>query len=189
MNRASKRLSTSLIALLACLGTASCAKETQKTQPMSDVDLLKRGEYLTIVMGCGDCHTPGYFFGAPDMSRKFSGSELGWEGPWGVTYARNITPEPETGIAAWSEQDIMTAIRTGKRPDGTAILPPMPWVDFAYLSDEDALAIAKYVKSVPPVPHKVPDRVPPGTKATGSIVVFPPQPSAWDAPRVPPPAN
>ena len=185
MGRGRMKRSTLFSALLACLGAASCSKQAPETQPMSDADLLKRGEYLTTVLGCGDCHTPGFFYGAPDQSRKFSGSELGWQGPWGVTYARNITPEPETGIAAWTEQAIVTAIRTGKRPDGTAILSPMPWVDLAYLTDEDALAIAKYLKSVPPVPHKVPDRVPPGGKAVGSIIVFPP-PSAWDSPRTPP---
>jgi len=188
MIRVPKTGSALLLALLACLGAASCSKETPQAGRMSDADLMKRGEYMTTVLGCGDCHTPGYFYGAPDPSRKFAGSELGWQGPWGVTYARNITPEPETGIGAWTEQDIVTVIRTGKRPDGTAVLPPMPWVDLASLTDEDALAIAKYVKSLPPVPHKVPDRMPPGVKATGSIVVFPP-PSAWDVPRTPPPTK
>jgi len=149
---------------------------------MSDADYVARGHYLTTVTGCNDCHTPGTFWGAPDTTRTLSGSELGWKGPWGVTYAANLTPEPQTGIGAWSESDIITAIRVGKSPDGTMLLPPMPWPDYAFLTDEDAKSIAKYLKTIPPVMHKVPDRMPPGAKAKGSIIAFPP-PSAWDAPR------
>ena len=147
--------------------------------------MLQRGEHLTTVMSCNDCHTPGAMFGAPDMKRKLSGSELGWQGPWGVTYARNLTPDMETGIGKWSEQDIMKALRTGTRPDGSILQPPMPWTNFTTLTDDEAMAIAVYLKSLPPVAHKVPDRVAPGTAANGSIVVIP-APSAWD---VPPPAQ
>jgi mono/diheme cytochrome c family protein len=154
---------------------------------MSEADQLARGRYLVGITGCNDCHTPGYFYGAPDTTRLLSGSELGWQGPWGVSYARNLTPEPQTGIGAWSESDIVTAIRTGKRPDGAMLLPPMPWPDLAGLTDEDANAIAKYLKTLPPVMHKVPDKLPPDAKATGAIIAFPPPP-AWDAPRTPPPA-
>ena len=146
---------------------------------------IARGEYLTTIMGCGDCHTPGTLYGDPDFSRKLSGSELGWQGPWGVSYARNLTPDLETGIGYWTENDIVNAIRTGQRPDGSVLLPPMPWEDFSRLTDDDAHAIAAYLQSLPVVEHKVPDRIPPGQQASGSIIVFPP-PSAWDAPRNPP---
>ncbi len=146
---------------------------------------IARGEYLVTIMGCGDCHTPGTFYGDPDFSRKLSGSEIGWQGPWGVSYARNLTPDLETGIGYWKEQDIVNAIRTGQRPDGSVLLPPMPWPSFSRLTDADAHAIAAYLMSLPTVDHKVPDRVPPGQQASGSIIVFPP-PSAWDAPRHPP---
>lgn len=168
----------------ASLVLISCAKQTPTPQPMSEQDQVARGQYLVHVAGCNDCHTPGYLYGAPDASRLLSGSELGWEGPWGVSFARNLTPEPQTGIGAWTESDIVTAIRTGKRPDGRMLLPPMPWMDFAHLTDDDAMAIAKYLKSIPPVQHPMPDLIPPGTKAKGSIIVLPP-PSAWDAPRAP----
>ena len=149
---------------------------------------LKRGEYLATVIGCNDCHTPGVLFGAPDFSRKLSGSELGWRGPWGVTYARNLTPDLETGIGKWSEAEIVKALRTGQRPDGSVLLPPMPYQDFAIMTDNDAYAIAAYLKSIPPIQHKVPDRVPPGQEPTGSFLTFP-APSAWDAPRKPPPGG
>ncbi|MBI5836955.1 MAG: cytochrome c [Candidatus Eisenbacteria bacterium] len=150
--------------------------------------LVKRGAYLVRFAGCGDCHTPGTFYGAPDMKRALSGSEIGWQGPWGVSYARNLTPDAATGLGKWSEADIVRAIRTGIRPDGRLLNPPMPWQGFAGLSDEDAMSIAAYLKSLPAVHHKVPDGVPPGTKADGSIIVFPP-PTAWDAPRGMPPAG
>ena len=149
---------------------------------------VKRGEYLATIIGCNDCHTPGVLFGAPDFSRKLAGSELGWKGPWGISYARNLTPDLETGIGKWSEAEIVKTIRTGQRPDGTVLLPPMPYQDFAILTDADAYAIAAYLKSIPPIQHKVPDRVPPGQDATGSIIVFPP-PSTWDAPKAPPPGG
>ena len=118
-------------------------------------------------------------------SRRLSGSELGWKGPWGVTYARNLTPDLDTGIGYWSEDQIVASLRTGMRPDGGVLLPPMPWPDFSALTDADAHAIAAYLMIIPPVAHEVPAKVPPGAAANGSIIEFPP-PSAWDAPRHPP---
>ena len=144
--------------------------------------LVKRGEYLVTIMGCNDCHTPGTFYGSPDFARRLSGSEIPWKGPWGVTYARNLTPDMETGIGYWSAQNIKDALRTGVKPDGKVLNPPMPWQDFALLTDPDVDAIAAYLLSLPPVPHKVPDALPPGQAFSEPAVEFPP-PSAWDAPR------
>jgi mono/diheme cytochrome c family protein len=146
---------------------------------------VERGRYLSTIMGCNDCHTPGTFYGAPDFDRQLSGSELGWKGAWGVSYARNITPDKETGIGSWSEADIVKALRSGVRPDGRTLLPPMPWQNYGTLTDADVKAIAVYLMSVKPVPHHVPDIAPPGSDAAGSILVFPP-PSPWDAPKGPP---
>jgi mono/diheme cytochrome c family protein len=143
---------------------------------------VKRGEYLTTVIGCNDCHTPGTLYGAPDFTRTLSGSELGWRGPWGVTFAANITPDPETGIGKWSEAEIVNCIRTGQRPDGRVLLPPMPYQDFAHLSDADAYAIAAFLKSIPAVKHMNLGPVAPGHAVTGSIIDFPP-PSMWDVPH------
>ncbi len=173
---------------IASFALLSCTKQVSMPPPVSEADQIARGKYLTTIVGCNDCHTPGYLFGAPDTTRLLSGSELGWKGPWGVSYARNLTPDPQSGIGAWSETDIVTAIRTGMRPDGRMLLPPMPWPDLAALTDADAAAIAKYLKSLPPVPHNVPEIGAPDAKAIGSIMAFPP-PSAWDAPRTPPAAT
>jgi mono/diheme cytochrome c family protein len=172
------------LAMMLSAVLTSCVKKPPEVAPVSEADMVSRGQYLVHVAGCNDCHTPGYFYGAPDTMRLLSGSEMGWKGPWGVSYARNLTPEPQTGLGAWSEADIVTAIRTGKRPDGAMLLPPMPWPDFAHLTDDDAIAIAKYLKTLTPVMHKVPDKLPPDARAKGSIIVLP-APSAWDAPRSP----
>lgn len=146
---------------------------------------IDRGQYLTTVMGCNDCHTPGALYGQPDFTRKLSGSELGWRGPWGVSFPRNLTPDMETGLGYWSEEEIVKAIRTGVKNDGKMMLPPMPWQDFAALTDADAHAIAAYLMSLPPVKHAVPAAVPPGQAYSGAVMDFPPPP-AWD---VPPPSG
>ncbi len=143
---------------------------------------VERGRYLVTLMGCNDCHTPGALYGAPDFKRQLSGSEVGWKGPWGVSYPRNLTPDAETGIGKWSEKEIVAALRTGMRPNGTVLQPPMPWPNCTQLTDEDAFAVAAYLKSIPAVSHKVPDLLAPGQPVTGAYLEFPPPP-AWDAPR------
>jgi mono/diheme cytochrome c family protein len=167
----------------------SCAqqKPAAQTTPAS-ADPVARGKYLSVICGCGDCHTPGTLYGQPDTTRLLSGSELGWQGPWGVTYARNLTSDEETGLGKWTEEDIVQTIRTGKRKDGSPILPPMPWPDFARMTDEDLHALAAYIKSVPAVKHQVPAVIPPTAKATGARLTFPPPPS-WDAQNLSPSPN
>jgi mono/diheme cytochrome c family protein len=118
---------------------------------------IERGKYLVTLGGCVDCHTPGYFFGKPDMARMLGGSEVGFEIPGlGVFHGPNLTPDKETGLGAWSEKEIVTAIQTGKRPDGRELAPIMPWRAFAELRRDDAQAIAVFLKSLPPVDNKVP---------------------------------
>jgi cytochrome c553 len=149
------------------------------------MDKVTRGHYLVIGSSCADCHTPGTLYGAADTTRWLSGSELGWVGPWGTTYPRNLTPD-STGLGAWTEEQIYTTLKTGHRPDGSVLLPPMPWQNVSNYSDDDIHAIAAYLKSIPPVAHKAPDRLPPGVKPKGPAMVFPPPP-AWDAKNLPPP--
>jgi len=143
---------------------------------------LKRGAYLAEVGGCGDCHTPGGMYGAPDSSRRLSGSELGWQGPWGTSYPPNLTPDHETGLGAWTDEEIVRAVRTGVSRDGRKVLPPMPWPNYAHLTDEDAFAMAAYLKSLPPVKHSAPRALSPNQMPEGAFVTIPPPP-AWDAPK------
>ena len=173
-----------LATLTAVIAIASCANRGAGGA-MTPEQKLARGRTIAWTSGCMDCHTPGSFYGAPDTTRLLAGSELGWKGPWGVSYPRNLTPDNETGIGSWTEDQIVTAVREGHRPDGTPLLPPMPWPSYAHLSDDDAHALATYLKSIPAVPHKVPAVVPPGSEPSGQVIVIPPPP-AWDAKNLPP---
>ena len=86
------------------------------------------------------------------MKRYLGGSDVGFEVPGlGVFYAPNLTPDKETGLGNWTKQEIATAIKTGKRPDGRILAAPMPVGSFKNLSHSDALAIAAYLKSLPPI--------------------------------------
>ena len=116
--------------------------------------LLERGAYLMNgVAGCGNCHSP---FGANGpIDPELSG------GPPIVTpvftaYPPNLTPDIETGIGTWTDEQIITAIREGRRPDGTVIRPPMPVGLYRGISDMDAHAIITYLRSIPAIHHQVP---------------------------------
>ncbi len=135
--------------------------------PAQAQDEVARGKYLVSIMGCGDCHTPGYFLGKPDFQHKLSGSDVGFEMPGlGIHWGPNLTPDPATGLGKWSDADIITAIRTGVTPDGRKLLPIMPYGDFAALTDDDAHAIVAYLRTLPPTVHAVTEPTKPGEKAT-----------------------
>ncbi|HSF65263.1 MAG TPA: c-type cytochrome [Paracoccaceae bacterium] len=139
-------------------------------------EAVERGRYIATIAGCGDCHTPGYFLGQPDMARALGGSEVGFEVPGlGTFYGPNLTPDPDTGLGNWTEAQIVTAIRTGQRPDGRMLAPVMPWMNLAALSDDDAHALAAYLKSLPPVQNRVPGPVGPGEAAPAFVMrIVPP---------------
>lgn len=178
-----------LCLLIGVIGIAACTSQKSETNAkLSAIPAMgpvQRGEYLATVSSCGDCHTPGTLYGAPDFGRKLSGSELGWQGPWGVTYASNLTPDVETGLGGWTDGEIERALRSGVKKDGTPIGPPMPWPSYAQLTPDDMAALIAYLRSLPAVKHANLGPLPPGSKATGSIITLPP-PSAWDAPKGPP---
>lgn len=148
---------------------------------------VKRGEYLVSFAGCDHCHTPKMMTPngpALDMSLRLSGHQAGEPftagnkkelikkefvavfspgttaaaGPWGVSFASNLTPD-DTGIGAWTETQFMKAIREGKSKglEGTRpLLPPMPWKAIGKMSDEDLKAVFAYLKTVKPVKNVVP---------------------------------
>ena len=138
---------------------------------------VARGKYLVTFGGCVDCHTPGYFFGKPDMPKALSGSEVGFEIPeLGVFYGPNLTPDKETGLGTWTKAQIVTALQKGTRPDGRMLAPIMPWRAFANLTKRDAEAIAAYLQSLPPIKNKVPGPFGPKEKATSFVMkVVPPE--------------
>jgi mono/diheme cytochrome c family protein len=142
-------------------------------------DAVARGKYLVNFGGCHDCHTPGYFFGKPDEKRALSGSEVGFEMPGlGVFHGPNLTPDKETGLGSWSNDEIVAALQTGVRPDGRILAPIMPWKAFAQLTKDDAMAIALYLKSIPAVQNKVPGPFGPTQTPTSFVMKIVPPPGA-----------
>lgn len=132
--------------------------------PASADERVARGAYLARIMDCGGCHTPGVFAGKPDFARMFGGSEIGFQIPGlGIFYPPNLTPDA-TGLGAWSEAEIIAAVRTGVRPDGRTLAPIMPWHSYAALTDEDAGALAGYLKTLTPVKNQAPAMVGPQGK-------------------------
>lgn len=118
--------------------------------------LQERGSYLVnTVMACGNCHTPIGPTG-PDMSRALSGGLTFDEPPFTVT-ASNLTPDEETGIGAWSDAEIKTALVGGVRPNGTHLAPVMPSAFYHVLPERDLDAVIAYLRSIPPVHNQVPD--------------------------------
>lgn len=154
------------------------------TPAQADDVQIARGKYLVTIAGCNDCHTPGYFFGKPDMGRYLGGSEVGFEIPGlGVFVPPNVTPDDETGIGKWSIEEIVTALQTGVRPDGRELAPIMPWHAFANLTKEDVTAVATFLKSLPPVSNDVPGPFGPGQTVTSfTFRILPPGAVAANAP-------
>jgi mono/diheme cytochrome c family protein len=123
----------------------------------ADEAQVQRGKYLATIGDCIDCHTPGYFFGKPDMTRYLGGSDVGFQvGDLGVFVGPNLTPDKETGLGAWTPEQMATALTTGVRPDGRILAPIMPWRALANMTKPDVLALVAYLQSLPPVSHKVP---------------------------------
>jgi cytochrome c553 len=119
---------------------------------------LERGEYLAKIMDCGGCHTPGALKGQPDQARYLAGSDVGFELPGlGIFYPPNLTGDVETGLGAWTDQEVAAAVRTGMRPDGRMLAPVMPYYSYNALTDDDAAALASFIKSLPAVRNKAPD--------------------------------
>ena len=140
------------------------------------VDPLERGRYLANAMLCPLCHTPiGPATGAYLTDRFLAGGMRVSAYPWGVWYSRNLTPDTLTGLGAWSEQDIVTAVTRGVTPDGRRLDPfAMPWTWFSRLTDADARAIAVYLKSLPPIANAVParERIWPVEAVGGKLLVL-----------------
>jgi mono/diheme cytochrome c family protein len=162
---------------LVCATSAIVATLVASHGTVAQSSQIERGKYLVTLGGCNDCHTPGYFFGKPDMARFLGGSEVGFEVPdQGVFYGSNLTPDNETGLGKWSTQEIVAAITTGKRPDGRVLAPVMPWHAFANLTREDSTAIAAFLKSLQPVNNKTPGPFGPGEKPTSFVMkIVPPE--------------
>jgi len=144
---------------VACvLMTLSC-RHTQIPLPSerpvrSDTTVLTaRGEYIVRnVAVCGGCHAadPKH-----DVDEPLSGGTEFQDWRIGTSRAANLTSDAETGLGTWSEAEIARALRNGQRKDGRLLAPIMPYEWFHEMSDDDAFAVARYLKSLPPVRHEV----------------------------------
>ena len=188
--RPARVLESAAIAV-ACLLLGGCGRGSgTRGVPADTHDEVQRGKYLVTVAGCNECHTTKTFGPdgpQPDTSRLLAGHPeqmkmpppprlpphepwavvasptlTAWSGPWGVSFAANLTPDQNTGLGTWTKEMFVTAMRTGKHMGvSRTILPPMPWQDFARMSDADLDAIYQYLRTIPPVVNHVPDPVPP----------------------------
>jgi mono/diheme cytochrome c family protein len=111
-------------------------------------DQIERGRYLTIVGDCGACHT------LPGSGRQFAGGRP-LETPFGDLFAPNITPDPTTGIGAWTEDEFVNALTKGTGRDGAHLFPAMPYTYYTRTTRDDALAIRAYLNTVPAVHNEV----------------------------------
>ena len=164
----------------------------------ADKHEVARGKYLVTIGSCTDCHTPGHFFGKPDMSKYLGGSDVGFAIPHlGVFVGPNLTPDKATGLGDWTTAQIVDAITKGQTPQGRTLAPVMPWHAYASLTKADALAIAAYLKSLPAVSHQVAGPFGPNETPTSFVMAVipgavyagmanPPPPSPAPLPAPPP---
>ena len=139
---------------------------------------VERGKYLVNISGCHDCHSPkrdaqGHINEALALSGRPSTTPVpsttageihtsldltAWTGPWGTTSASNLTPDPKTGLGSrkYTEATFIAMFRTGKKPLGANILPPMPWEMYNNMTDDDIKAMWAYLQSIKPVANVVP---------------------------------
>ncbi len=104
---------------------------------------------------------PGAVLGPDKWAAVTSSSFTAWAGPWGVSFAANLTPD-ETGLRAWTDSLFIATMRSGKHMgSGRAILPPMPWFDLAAMTDDDLRAMFAFLRTLKPVSNQVPMPVPP----------------------------
>lgn len=176
---------------------AEAGDNIKEVRHLEKEELVARGQYLMTVGGCNDCHTPKSFSEKGmelDSSRLYAGHPAteqlpeadanslkpgnwyqispgltAFVGPWGISYAANLTPDSATGLGAWSEEVFIKTLRTGKhlgQDNGRPILPPMPWYFVAQMTDEDLKAVYTYLRTIPAVSNRVPAPTPPNEVKT-----------------------
>lgn len=146
--------------------TYSSASDAPRLLASSD---SAAGQYLTVVGGCNDCHTPGWAEsnGKTPSAEQLIGSPVGYRGPWGTTYAANLR-----SVAQRASEDRWVQILT--TADGGHGRPPMPWMNTAQMSDHDLRAMYRYIHSLGPAGRPAPRGLPPGTTPTTPYINFVP---------------
>lgn len=156
---------------LAMLGAAAGGAAAGGAGPDAEV---ARGRYLVTIGGCNDCHTPGYLEsgGRTAESQWLVGSPVGYQGPWGTTYASNLRLK----IGGMSRSQWVVQARRER-------LPPMPWFNLRAMTDQDLEAVYAFVRSLGPAGTVAPAYVAPGGKVTTPYFVFVPQVDQQQAAR------
>jgi hypothetical protein len=186
-----KRTLTLVALVLFALVTLGAKSASSKSAQLQHAR-VERGRQLVTFGGCNDCHTPlkmGANGPEPDMTRMLSGhpaqlvmpaapkmngpwmwagaaTNTAFAGPWGISYARNLTPDQVSGLGIWTEEMFIRTMRTGRHMGvSRPILPPMPWQNLNSLPDEELKSIFAYLRAIKPIRNEVPDAVlapPPG---------------------------
>jgi len=161
---------TAVLATAILLSSAPSAAQ----QPANNA-AVERGRYLVTITGCHDCHSPKVEGMKPDLARALSGRPAttqlptatktevhasldltAWTGPWGYSIAANLTPDPATGLGTrYTEASFITTMRTGKKPNGTPVMPPMPSDVYQNMTDDDLKANFAYLKTIKPIRNPV----------------------------------
>jgi mono/diheme cytochrome c family protein len=140
------RRSILICTIAAWLGSAGLGDAANTDQ--QKFDQIEKGRYLATVADCFACHT------VPDVGKPYAGARA-IETPFGVITSSNITPDADTGIGAWSDEQFVDAVRRGVRPDGSRLYPAMPFPSYTRMSREDVLAIRAYLTTIEPVHQPV----------------------------------
>lgn len=190
-NLISAILLLAILSFIQCAPQEKTEPSINDLQPTSEETNIAHGEYLVNVMGCDHCHSPKLMTDkgpAPDPSRHlmgypadmplpeidptevvpgkwtlFHGDLTAAVGPWGVSYAANLTPH-DTGVGLWSYENFKASMTQGKHKgleNGRMVLPPMPWQSYASMKDSDLEAIWAYLQTVTPIENIVPAPQPP----------------------------
>jgi mono/diheme cytochrome c family protein len=161
MSHRNTRAAAAFFALLLATGAAAA-------NPAYDAATVARGRYLVTISGCNDCHTPGGMEKGPAVPEQewLTGVAVGFQGPWGTTYAANL----RLVINGLTEAQW---VRHARQPR----LPPMPWFNLKEMSEQDLKAVYAFVRSLGPAGAVAPAYVAPGGKVTTPYLVFVPQPA------------
>jgi cytochrome c553 len=140
--------------LVACGGGDVPLPEVAAVSRPDDARLVERGAYIVrSVAVCGHCHAADPR--SPDGPLSGGFEFKGWR--LGTIAAKNLTPDNATGLGTWSDAEIIRALRNGENKEGEVMAPVMPYEWFHGMADEDALAVARYLRSLSPVGKQVAD--------------------------------
>jgi len=156
-----------LAAIAIAAVTASIAGPVGPTgRPMTQDGSISHGRYLVTITGCHDCHTPGHAQngGHTPPAAWLTGSPVGFQGPWGVSYPANL----RLTVQSMTETQWLVFARTERRP-------PMPWFNLRDMSDQDLIDIFRYIRSLGPAGTAAPAAVTPGGKVTTPVIDFIPR--------------